>query len=93
METYDADARPGDVIGGHDGNLWRSGALARDTPLGLSVTLARDGVSVTGYPPPGTPVRIARRAKVPSGTPVEAAALQALAAFGPVSLVQETWEG
>ena len=92
METYDADARPGDVIRGYDGNVWGIAAMDRDSPYGLGVTLVREGIRVTGYPPAGTPVEILRRADVPAGTDVEMAALKALSALGAVSLVRETWE-
>lgn len=92
METYDADARPGDVIRGHDGNVWVIAEMNRETPHGLGVTIVRPGYRVTGYPPPGTPVQILRRADVPEGVGVEVATLQALAALGPVSLVREMWE-
>jgi hypothetical protein len=90
-ETYDADARPGDIVRGGDGNVWRIAEMDRETSRGFSVTLERPGQRVTGWPPLGTEVEILQRAEVPHGTGAEVAALQALAAFGPVSLIREVW--
>jgi hypothetical protein len=90
-ETYDADARPGDIIRGGDGNVWQIAEMDRESPRGFSVTLVRDGYRVTGWPPLGTEVEILQRAEVPHGADAEVSALQALAALGPVSLVREAW--
>lgn len=89
--TWEADARPGDVVRGADGHDW--GVLEITREPRLSVTLVRPGRDpVTGYPPAGTPVTIVARADVPAGTDVEIAALNALAALGPVHLIREAWE-
>lgn len=91
MATYDADARPGDIIRGGDGNVWGIAEMDRESPRGFAVTIVRPGYRVTGWPPPGTRVEILQRAEVPHGADAEVAALHALAAFGPVSLIRETW--
>lgn len=90
METYDADARPGDIVRGHDGKEW--GVLEIRRAPRFSVTLVCGAQQVTGYPPLGTPCEIVARADVPAGTAVEVAALNALiGGFGPVELLGETW--
>jgi hypothetical protein len=91
VETYDADARPGDVVRGGDGHEW--GVLAISRVPRLAVTLVRGARIVTGYPPPGTPCEIVARGEVPAGPGAEAAALEALLrGIGPVELLGETWE-
>jgi hypothetical protein len=91
VDTYDADARPGDIVLGHDGHEWGIAAIDREPRLG--VTLVRHGERITGYPPPGTPVTIVQRAAVPADGSAEAAAMAALLGAGLMPrLVRETWE-
>lgn len=86
MAGYE-DVHTGDVVVGHDGELWGVQTIVSGPPL--SVTLVRHGTRVTGQPPAGTEVTIHSRADVSA----EAYAFGLLAsAFGDVALIGEHWE-
>lgn len=82
MDTYET-VHTGDVVLGHDGQEWGVAAIG-----GGAVTLTRFGQTVTGYPPPRTPVTVLSRAD----TIEEARAYAALAAsFRDVEVLGEVW--
>lgn len=89
MDTYET-LHAGDVVLGHDGQEWGvAGVFWMDGPGSqLAVALTRQGQTVTGYPPSGTPVTVLSRAD----TIEEARAYAALAAsFGGVEVLGEVW--
>lgn len=53
---------PGDVVLGHDGELWGVEDIQRVPQL--AVILVRYGRRLTGYPPAGTPVTVVQPAGV-----------------------------
>lgn len=83
MATYE-HVHAGDVVLGHDRELWGVEAISH-TPQ-LAVTLVRHGQRITGYPPPGTGVTVV----TPADVAAEAAAAQVFidAGFG-VELISE----
>ena len=90
-DTWDADARPGDIVLGFDGNEWGVVSIARSPRL--AVTLVRNGTTITGYPPVGTEARILSRATVPAGPETEVAAMRALVDAGLApELLGESWQ-
>jgi hypothetical protein len=86
VTTYE-DAHAGDVVLGHDGELWGVQHIAHEPEL--SVVLVKHGHRVVGRPPAGTSVTIVERADV---TKEFGAAELLAAAFGPLVIVSETWE-
>lgn len=84
-DTYEG-LHAGDVVLGEDGGAWGV-AMIVHVPQ-LAVTLVRDGVTVTGYPPLGTPVTVVQRTDL-SAEYAPAAAF--LAAFGAVEVLGEVW--
>lgn len=88
MATYE-HVHAGDVVLGHDGELWGVETIDR-TPQ-LAVTLVKHGQRVTGYPPAGTAVTVVE----PADVRAEAWAAQAMidAGLGPVSIIRESIEG
>jgi hypothetical protein len=86
MATYE-QAHAGDVVLGHDNELWGIAEIAHEPQL--VVTLVRYGHRVTGRPPGGTLVTIVAPADV-SG---EMWAVQQLidAGLGP-EIISERWE-
>lgn len=85
MPTYE-DAHAGDLVLGHDGQVWGVETKVSGPPL--AVTLVRYEARVTGYPPPGTEVEIVQRADVSA----EAMAAQAFIDAGiDVEIVGERW--
>lgn len=83
MTTYE-QVHAGDIVLGHDGELW--GVAGIDRAPKLAVTLVRHGHSVTGYPPPGTPITVVQAADVRA----EAWAADVLiGAFGPIEILGE----
>lgn len=88
MATYE-DVHAGDVVLGHDGEVWGVEYIARVPSL--VVVLIREGGAyrVTGRPPAGTEVTILQHADV-SG---EASAAQVFIDAGlDVELISEGWE-
>jgi hypothetical protein len=88
MATYE-DVHSGDVVLGHDGEVWGVERIAHVPHL--AVTLIRDGGvhRITGYPPPGTEVTVLQRADVSA----EARAAQMFIDAGiGVEVVSEGWE-
>lgn len=89
MTTYEG-VHAGDVVLGHDGELWGVEQITHAPQL--AVTLVKGGGEhrITGYPPAGTEVTVFQRADVSS----ELLAAQALidAGLGPLELLSERWE-
>jgi hypothetical protein len=69
VATYE-QAHAGDIVLGHDGELW--GVLAIDRVPQLAVTLVKGVQRVVGYPPQGTPVTVV----IPADVAAEARAAQ-----------------
>jgi hypothetical protein len=69
MATYE-QVHAGDIVLGHDGELW--GVAGIDHSPQLAVTLVKYGHTVTGYPPPDTAVTVV----TPAALAAEAAAAQ-----------------
>lgn len=61
MATYE-QVHTGDIVLGHDGELWGVEAIAHVPQL--AVTLVKHGQRVVGYPPPGTGVTVITPADV-----------------------------
>lgn len=87
MTTYE-DVHAGDLVLGHDGELWGVAAIARSPQL--AVELVRHGLTLTGYPPAGTAVTVVARSDVSA----EAAAAQMFIDRGiaPIEIISERWE-
>lgn len=87
MPTFE-QVHAGDIVLGHDNDLW--GVAAIDHVPQLSVTLVKAGTRIIGYPPPGTPVTVA----MPADVTAEARAAQVLmdAGLGPIEIISERWE-
>lgn len=85
MTTYES-VHAGDVVLGHDGELWGVQHIAHEPEL--AVTLVKYGYRVTGRPLPQTEVTIVERADV--SKEFQAAELLG-AAFG-IEIISETWE-
>lgn len=87
MATYE-HVHAGDVVLGHDGELW--GVVEIDHSPPLRVTLVRHGARVTGYPPAGTSCTVV----TPADVRAEAWAADVLIStgLGPVEIVSEKWE-
>ena len=86
MATYE-QVHAGDTVLGHDGNLW--GVEAITFVPQIVVTLVRYERTITGYPPPGTPVVIVKPADV---EPERVAAGVLIGAGFTVELIAERWE-
>jgi hypothetical protein len=86
MATYE-QVHAGDIVLGHDGELWGVAAIDRSTSQ-LAVVLVKHGRRVVGRPAAGTPVTVVEQADVAG----EAAAAQVFldAGFG-VEIVSESW--
>lgn len=87
MPTFE-EVHAGDVVLGHDNELW--GVAAIDRSPQLAVTLVRHGRHITGRPPAGTFVTIVTPADVTG----EASVAQMLmdAGLGPIEIISERWE-
>jgi hypothetical protein len=73
------EVHAGDVVLGHDGQVWGVAAVVPGSPAGPIVTLTRHGVTTgPAQPPPGTPITILERAD----SAAEARAFGALSAAG-----------
>jgi hypothetical protein len=87
VATYE-QVHAGSTVLGHDGDVWGVEAIDHGPPL--AVTLVKHGQRVVGYPPPGTPVTVIE----PADVGAEAQAWEVLsAAFGPVEILGERYEG
>jgi hypothetical protein len=87
MSGYE-QVHAGDIVLGHDGELWGVAGIDREPQL--TVTLVRHGRRIVGYPPPGTPVTVVN----PAGTEAEAAVAQVLIDAGfAIEIVGERWDG
>lgn len=84
--TYES-VHAGDVVLGHDGELWGVARIEHEPEL--VVELVKHGTSVVGRPPAGTPVTVVERANVDAE---RHAAGALVSAFGPVSIISERWE-
>jgi hypothetical protein len=85
-DTYET-VHAGDIVLGHDGQLWGIGEITREPQL--SVTLVRGAARVVGYPPAGTPITVVQRADVE----LERHAVGNLLAAGlGIELISEHWE-
>jgi hypothetical protein len=85
-DTYET-VHAGDIVLGHDGQLWGVEAIEHE-PV-LAVTLVQNGSRVVGRPPAGTPVTVVTRAD----TSAEQRAVNALLGQGlSVELISERWE-
>ena len=71
MATYE-QVHAGDIVLGHDGELWGVEAISHAPQL--AVTLVRHGRRVTGYPAAGTGVTVV----TPADVSAEGRAAQAL---------------
>jgi hypothetical protein len=87
MTTYE-DVHTGDVVFGHEEQPWGVQRIEREPTV--AVTLVRHGQTVTGYPPPGTPVTVLTVAGVEPEK--QAFELLALAGLNP-QVISEVWEG
>ncbi len=85
--TWDT-VHAGDIVHGHDGNLWGVATVAPH-PAGPEVTLTRHGERMTARPPAGTPITVYERADL---TPEATAYATLAAAFGPVDVLWESYE-
>lgn len=85
MDTYET-LHAGDLVYGHDGEVWGVAGIVH-VPR-LAVTLVREGNSVVGFPPAGTPVQVYSRSDVSGEFAAAAALIQGL---GSVELLGETW--
>ena len=87
MATYE-QAHAGDVVLGHDGELWGIAELEHSPQL--KVVLVRHGARVTGYPPAGTSCTVV----TPADVRAEAWATDVLMAvgLGPIQIISEKWE-
>lgn len=73
------DVHAGDVVLGHDGQIWGVAAVVLGSPAGPIVTLTRHGVTTgPAQPPPGTPITILEHAD----SSAEARAFGVLSAAG-----------
>lgn len=88
MTIYE-DVRAGDIVLGHDSDLWGVSMIEYEPQLAITLVKDEGRTRVVGRPPAGTPVVIVERAAVePDGA--AAAALHA-AGLG-VELISERWE-
>jgi hypothetical protein len=55
MAIYE-QVHAGDIVLGHDGDLWGVKEITHVPQI--AVTLVKNGLIVTGYPPAGTPVTV-----------------------------------
>jgi hypothetical protein len=86
MNTYES-VHAGDVVLGHDGELWGVARIEREPEL--VVELVRYGARVVGRPPAGTPVTVVE----PADVSAEQRAVNALLGGGfDVELISERWE-
>jgi hypothetical protein len=84
--TYES-VHAGDIVLGHDGELWGVARIEHEPEL--VVELVKHGTRVVGRPPAGTPVTVV----TPADVDAERQAAGALvSAFGPVKIVSERWE-
>lgn len=87
MPTYE-QVHAGDIVLGHDNDLW--GVAAIDRAPQLSVTLVKAGARIVGYPPRGTPVTVV----TPADVAAEARAAQVFIDAGlGIEILSERWEG
>lgn len=84
--TYD-DVHAGDLVLGHDGEVWGVANITRAPRL--AVTLVRHSHRVTGYPPAGTAVTIVGQSDV---TAEFAAAAILIGAGLDIEIISETWQ-
>jgi len=84
-DTYEG-LHAGDLVLGHDGEVWGVASIVHVPHL--AVTLVRAGNAVVGTPPPGTAVEVVQRADVSAEYE---AARRLIAGLGPVELMGETW--
>lgn len=75
-DTWDT-VHAGDIVLGHDRNVWGVASVAPH-PAGPVVTLVRHGERITAQPPTGTPITVVERADLTD----EARAFEALSAAG-----------
>lgn len=52
------DVHAGDIVRGHDGQLYGVASIERGDPCGMRVTLRRNGVPTTAQPLPTDPITI-----------------------------------
>jgi hypothetical protein len=88
VTTYDdGTVHAGDIVLGHDGELWGVARIEREPEL--VVELVKHGARVVGRPPVGTPVTVVQQADVSA----ERDAVGALLASGlGIELISERWE-
>jgi hypothetical protein len=88
VTTYDdGTVHAGDVVLGHDNELWGVARIEREPEL--VVELVKHGARVVGRPPAGTPVTVVQHPHVSAER--EAAGVLLAAGFG-VELISERWE-
>lgn len=86
MATFE-DVHAGDVVLGHDGQLW--GVAAKATEPQLTVVLVNGDQRLIARPPFGTHIEIIEPSDV---SPEFAAWLTLTTALGPVDIISESWE-